>query len=139
MVDTFTRKKRSEIMAQIKGSGNLTTELRLIKIFRAYKIIGWRRNKPLFGRPDFIFPKAHVAIFVDGCFWHGCRTHKNIPKTNHEFWVKKIEGNILRDQIVSRTLRNSGWQVLRIWEHEVKTDADACATKVIKLLKHASC
>ncbi|MGH7953768.1 MAG: DNA mismatch repair protein Vsr [Limisphaerales bacterium] len=70
-------------------------------------------------RPDFIFPKLKLAIFVDGCFWHGCPQHETRPKNNRAFWHRKLSGNKRRDLIVTRTLRKSGWRVLRIWEHEL--------------------
>ena len=114
--DVFTKSKRSEVMSKIRGSGNKSTELALIKIFRENGITGWRRNYPLFGKPDFVFPEYGVAVFVDGCFWHGCPRHGNIPKNNREFWRNKIEGNKKRDRRVSRKLRSEGWLVCRIWE-----------------------
>ena len=70
-------------------------------------------------RPDFMFRKERVVIFVDGCFWHGCPKHSNMPATNREFWLKKLTGNKGRDRLVTRALRKSGWGVVRIWEHEL--------------------
>ena len=116
MSDVFTKSKRSEVMSRIRGSGNKSTEIALIKIFRENGITGWRRNHPLFGKPDFAFPEKRVVVFVDGCFWHGCPKHGNIPKNNREFWEKKIEGNKKRDLRVSRKLRSEGWSVCRVWE-----------------------
>ena len=69
------------------------------------------------GRPDFVFPRQRLAVFVDGCFWHGCPTHATWPKQNAKFWRTKIPGNQRRDRAVSRLLRKKGWRVLRIWEH----------------------
>ena len=71
------------------------------------------------GRPDFMFRKERVVIFVDGCFWHGCPKHSNMPTNNRSFWMKKLTGNKGRDRLVTRTLRQGGWRVLRIWEHEL--------------------
>lgn len=71
-------------------------------------------------RPDFVFPKLKLAVFVDGCFWHGCPKHATWPKQNAAFWRAKILGNIQRDRLVNRTLRKAGWRVLRIWEHELR-------------------
>lgn len=120
MVDVFTKEKRSEIMSRVKGKGNEATEQKLINLFRVHSIIGWRRNYPLFGRPDFVFPKKRIVVFVDGEFWHGHPTRGQIPKTNTEFWVKKIAKNKKRDRLVNRTLRDKGWVVVRIWQHELK-------------------
>jgi DNA mismatch endonuclease (patch repair protein) len=119
MHDVFTKAKRSEVMSRIRGSGNKETELRLIAVFRAQGITGWRRHWPVFGKPDFVFPKLKLAVFVDGCFWHGCPRHAVKPKQNAAFWRKKIAANQARDRVVTRTLRRRGWRVLRIWEHEL--------------------
>ncbi len=119
MPDVFTREKRSAVMARIRGTGNKDTELRLIALMRAARITGWRRNSTLIGKPDFIFPKLRLAVFVDGCFWHGCPIHGTKPKQNAEFWLTKITRNQARDRLVNRTLRKAGWRVLRIWEHEL--------------------
>lgn len=72
-------------------------------------------------RPDIVFPSARVAVFVDGCYWHGCAQHKTLPKTNTEFWSRKISRNIERDREVDRALRDEGWLVLRFWEHDDPT------------------
>jgi DNA mismatch endonuclease (patch repair protein) len=120
MADVFSSKKRSEIMSRVKSSGNRATEGRLIRIMRESGLKGWRRNFALFGKPDFVFPKARLAIFVDGCFWHGCPQHKSAPASNTEFWTAKLERNADRDRLVNRTLAKAGWSVVRIWQHDLK-------------------
>jgi DNA mismatch endonuclease (patch repair protein) len=119
MADVFSKKKRSQVMAAIKSKGNKDTELKLISIFRANGITGWRRNQKLPGKPDFIFRRERIALFVDGCFWHGCRRHCRMPKTRRNFWLPKISRNKTRDQEVNGMLRKTGWRVLRVWEHEL--------------------
>jgi DNA mismatch endonuclease (patch repair protein) len=119
MSDVFSTKKRSDVMSRIRGSGNRGTELRLIRIFRTHRITGWRRTRPLFGKPDFVFPLLRLAVFVDGCFWHGCPLHATQPKQNARFWREKIARNRTRDRLVGRTLQAKGWRVLRIWDHEL--------------------
>jgi DNA mismatch endonuclease (patch repair protein) len=119
MADVFSRKKRSDIMSRVKGRGNVATELRLIRIFRKYSITGWRRHLSVFGNPDFVFPKLHLAIFVDGCFWHGCPLHGSLPETNRKFWERKLERNKTRDRLVNRALKAKGWIILRLWQHEL--------------------
>ena len=119
MADVFSKSKRSEVMSRIRSRGNQATELALAKLFRRHKITGWRRNQKVFGKPDFIFPKHKLAVFVDGCFWHGCPKHGTQPKGNAAFWRKKISRNQIRDRLVTRTLRKAGWRILRIWEHEL--------------------
>lgn len=107
-------------MSRIKGKGNKDTELVMIQILQKHHVSGWRRNQAVLGKPDFVFPKQKIALFVDGCFWHGCPKHSNMPKNNREFWKNKLEGNIKRDKNVSRELRKTRWKVVRVWEHELK-------------------
>ena len=118
MTDVFSSTKRSDVMSRIRASGNRDTELRMITLLRAANIRSWRRNTRVFGKPDFVFPEQRVALFVDGCFWHrheGCKFCYT-PKSRSEFWLPKFERNVVRDRLVTRTLRNAGWRVLRIWE-----------------------
>jgi DNA mismatch endonuclease, patch repair protein len=122
MADNVSKKMRSQIMAAIKSKGNIATEMKLAGIFRKNKIVGWRRYFHLFGNPDFSFPKYRLAVFVDGCFWHGCPKHFRKPNDNRKYWREKILRNQKRDQFVTKTLRRSGWRVLRIWEHELKCE-----------------
>lgn len=120
MADVFSQKQRSEIMSRVKGRGNQLTELRLIELFRNHGFVGWRRNSSAFGRPDFVFPKLRVAVFVDGCFWHGCPVHGSIPATNRDFWESKLDRNKRRDRIVMKELKKRGWRPLRVWQHELR-------------------
>jgi DNA mismatch endonuclease (patch repair protein) len=115
-MDTFSAKKRSWIMAQVKSTGNRSTEKNFIAVLRESKLLGWRRHYPIFGKPDFVFPRAKVAVFVDGCFWHGHPRKCRMPQSNREYWLEKIDRNIVRDKLVTRTLKDKGWKVIRIWE-----------------------
>ncbi|MBC7365801.1 MAG: very short patch repair endonuclease [Undibacterium sp.] len=90
MADIFTKRKRSAVMAAVRSRGNAATELRLIAIFRAHGLTGWRRHRPVFGHPDFVFPALKLAVFVDGCFWHGCPIHGTHPKQNAAFWERNL-------------------------------------------------
>jgi DNA mismatch endonuclease (patch repair protein) len=107
-------------MSRIKGKGNKDTELVMIQILRKNHISGWKRNQAVLGKPDFIFSKEKIALFVDGCFWHRCPKHSNMPKNNQEFWAKKLQQNKDRDRYVSRELKKAGWKIVRVWEHELK-------------------
>lgn len=133
-MDVFSREKRSEVMSRIRSRGNRDTELALIKVFRKLGITGWRRKQEVFGRPDFVFRAQRVAVFVDGCFWHSCPRHSNLPSTNAEFWASKLERNRKRDRLVNRALREKGWSVLRIWEHEI-ADEKRCASRIARVLR----
>jgi DNA mismatch endonuclease (patch repair protein) len=145
MADVFSKAKRSEVMSRIRGQGNKDTEFALIRVFREHRITGWRRHSeirkvesgkfatanPSSGgrnfrvRPDFVFSRLRVAVFVDGCFWHACPKHATKPKNNRAFWKRKLEANTARDRLVTRTLRKNGWRVLRIWEHELARKNEA--------------
>lgn len=106
-------------MAAIRSCGNKDTELKLAAIMRAARVTGWRRNHPLFGKPDFVFRRERLAVFVDGCFWHGCPKHARQPGSNTAYWMPKLARNKARDRHVSRMLRQNGWKVMRIWEHHL--------------------
>lgn len=120
MADFLPPAERSALMALIRGKGNASTELRLVAALRAAGIRGWRRGSRLPGRPDFTFAAARLAVFVDGCFWHGCPRHHRLPRTRRAFWRAKVMGNRRRDRRVDRELRALGWSVLRIWEHDLR-------------------
>jgi DNA mismatch endonuclease (patch repair protein) len=121
VADVFTKEKRSQVMAAVRSTHNRATELKLIAIMRAFGITGWRRHPKLPGKPDFVFPKVRLAVFVDGCFWHGCRRHLRLPSAHGGYWKNKISRNIRRDREVVRRLNEAGWRVIRIWEHALRS------------------
>ena len=133
MADMFTRNHRSEIMARIRSRGNKTTELRLIAIMRRYGIKGWRRGSKLPGKPDFVFPRARLAVFVDGDFWHGNPRKFRVPKSNQVYWEGKIRRNQSRDGEINLQLEKLGWRVLRIWESSSQ-DEEAVAAKLSRVM-----
>ncbi len=94
-----------------------------------YPPLGGRR------RADIVFTRQRIAVFIDGCFWHGCPEHATLPKANADYWLPKLQRNIVRDRETDELLRDSGWTVLRFWEHEASADvaraiADAVRTRV---------
>jgi DNA mismatch endonuclease (patch repair protein) len=121
VADVFTKKKRSQVMAAIRSAGNRATELRLAAILRTHGITGWRRHRDLPGKPDFVFRRERLAVFVDGCFWHGCPRHLRMPRDNRLYWKRKIARNIQRDRETTRRLKEAGWHVLRVWEHALRS------------------
>jgi DNA mismatch endonuclease, patch repair protein len=127
MADRLSKARRSWLMSRIPSKGNHKTEARFIGILRRAKIKGWRRQYHVEGKPDVAFPERKVAIFVDGCFWHGCSRCSKRSKTNTNFWDEKFRRNRLRDRRVTRRLRATGWQVLRLWEHELKHESKIAA------------
>lgn len=134
MADIWTKSKRSEVMSLIRSQGNKATERRLVELFRAHRIIGWRRKQKLPGRPDFVFRQQHVCVFVDGCFWHGCPRCYRRPSSNRKYWDEKVKRNRVRDRKVRRHLRQNGWRVLSIWECDLSR---RCSNRVAKGLKRA--
>lgn len=133
MADLYSRAQRSALMARVRGRGNATTEGALAAILRAEGWSGWRRQQAVPGRtaagerfrvrPDFVFRSLRLAVFVDGCFWHGCPRHGTRPRGNAAFWRAKFRRNQERDRRDSRRLRRAGWKVLRLWEHALKPKA----------------
>jgi DNA mismatch endonuclease (patch repair protein) len=136
-MDIWSQAKRSEMMAKIKSKGNKTTELRFLALLKERGITGWRRHARLPGRPDFYFPNERVAIFLDGCFWHGCGKCYREPSTNIDFWRNKLVGNRRRDRRNDRALRTKGVRVIRIWEHSLKNEnlSSVRLTALVRMLK----
>ena len=117
MADVMTKKQRSYCMSRIRGRDTQPEILLRKALWSAgYR---YRLKSKLPGKPDILFPGRKVAIFVDGCFWHGCPDHSARPKTNAVFWSSKIDKNIDRDRKVTALLTAMGWKVVRIWEHEL--------------------
>jgi DNA mismatch endonuclease (patch repair protein) len=138
MADVFTVEKRSAVMSRIRSRGNRDTEMRMITLFRQNRIRGWRRNQRLFGKPDFVFRRERLAVFVDGCFWHGCPKpkHAPMPKNRAEWWAAKLARNRGRDVLVTRTLRELGWTVIRVWECDLaNTRCGAVARRIIRRME----
>lgn len=130
-MDTVDRKTRSRVMAAVKSKGNRSTERRFRSMLIRSKFRGWRiHGRDLPGTPDFIFDNAKLAIFIDGCFWHGCPTCYRRPNSEQEYWDAKLKRNITRDKRISAKLRRAGWSVVRIWEHSLSEP-----TSVIKRIK----
>jgi DNA mismatch endonuclease (patch repair protein) len=115
LMDHVSKEVRSKNMAAVRSKGNLSTEIALGKLLWAAGLQGYRKHWPVIGRPDFAWPGRKVAVFVDGCFWHGCPC-KNMPATNATFWRNKISRNQRRDRRVDRQLRKEGWEAVRVWE-----------------------
>ena len=123
-VDRISKKTRSAVMSKIRSTGNKSTELRLRMAFIREGIQGWTMHpRSIFGKPDFWFPVARIAVFVDGCFWHGCQRVgcSRSPQQNREYWIKKIARNVCRAQEVTMALGRQGCKAMRVWEHQLAT------------------
>ena len=136
MPDSFSKKKRSLIMKAVKSRGNKSTEIKFIGVLRKRGIKGWRRNYPLYGSPDFVFPNGKIAVFTDGCFWHGCPYHCRMPHSNRAYWNAKIKRNKQRDKEVNKWYKKNQWTLLRFWEHSIKNDIESCIKKIARSIKN---
>lgn len=133
MTDSLSASERSKLMSRIRGRDTLPERL----LRRAVWALGLRYRLQLrIGRirPDLVFVGTKVAVFVDGCFWHGCPLHATMPKNNQDFWEKKLKRNHERDAENTQKLEAEGWRVLRIWEHEVATSPEDCAQRVAAMI-----
>ena len=121
-------------MSKVHSKGNKSTELKLIRYFKENDIHGWRRGYKVKGHPDFVFLDKKIAIFVDGCFWHGHDCRNTRPSDNQEYWQKKRERNIQHDQEITALFESRGWTVIRIWECELKKkNVDSLKLKLTSL------
>lgn len=132
----YTNKRNSALMKRIKGK-NTACEIELRKIIwhLGYR---YRKNvKNIPGKPDLVFKGKKVAVFIDGDFWHGYNweTKKNNIRSNRDYWIPKIERNIQRDREVTAKLKSLGWQVFRLWEHEVKNDIKKSVQRILYILQ----
>jgi DNA mismatch endonuclease (patch repair protein) len=131
-MDWLRPEQRSRNMSAIRSRGNKTTERALrFRLVRA-GVRGWRLcSDEVLGKPDFVFNLERVVIFVDGCYWHGCPRCYRAPTSNTSYWSAKFSRNKRRDRSVTRLLRREGWNVLRIWEHEI----ERCPDRVVKRIQ----
>lgn len=135
---TFGGLRRGQLMSRVRSTGNLTTEKRLASLLRKAGLTGWRRHQQLPGRPDFVWRKAKVAVFVDGCFWHGHDCRNLTPKTNAKTWKDKIESTRARDRQNSAILKQRGWKVIRIWECRLTKNPEQCVRRIRKELEKSN-
>lgn len=95
--------------------------------------------KELAGKPDIVFENKKVAVFLDSCFWHGCKDHCRLPQTNRDYWEAKIAKNIERDARINRLYEERGWKVLRFWEHDLKANLSSIISKIEEAAQNGHC
>ncbi len=118
-------------MSSVRGARNRSTEWRLRSALVRAGLKGWRVTpSSLPGKPDFAFDRKKLAVFADGCFWHGCPKCYRRPKSRRGFWDAKVRENIARDHSKRACLRRMGWRVVRIWEHELVTSLAKCVERI---------
>ncbi|MBM4423876.1 MAG: very short patch repair endonuclease [Chloroflexi bacterium] len=139
MGDNLKPADRRKTMQAVKGKGT-RLEKRLFAMLAGMGVRGWRKNvDSIIGKPDVAFIEQHLAVFIDGCFWHGCPyCRRKLPQTNRKYWKRKIERNIALAISHNRRLRASGWAVIRIWGHELEgvTGKQAIKAKILRSLSH---
>lgn len=132
-MDHVSKEVRSRIMASVRSAGNRSTERAMARRLCEAGLTGYRKQWPIAGKPDFAWPGLKVAVFVDGCFWHGCPRCNRPAKSNIEFWRGKIDANRKRDIRVASKLRHQGWSVLRI--RECKVESESALARVRKAVE----
>jgi DNA mismatch endonuclease (patch repair protein) len=134
MADTVSSEKRSETMRAIR-SANTGFEMSFRMLLRkAGLAFSTQNNLP--GKPDLIFRRAKVAVFLDSCFWHGCRWHCRMPKSNSAYWNEKIDKNRRRDRAIRDGYRKTEWAIARIWEHSIRTNPQQCIDRLRVLVQN---
>ena len=156
VTDVIDKLNRSQVMASIRGRGNRSTEPAMVQLLREARTVGCRPHVELRPkltaediecsagrnasrirtRPDFVFRSVKGALFVDGCFWHGCPLHSTAPLQNAKFWSAKLSRNVQRDRVQMLALENAGWRVIRVWEHELR-DHDALKKRLVRVLRRS--
>lgn len=133
MGDIFDPAARSRLMSKVR-SRNTKPEVLLRKALwqAGYR---YRLTSRLPGKPDIVYPRARLAVFVDGCFWHCCPIHGTHPQTNAKFWREKLQANVSRDLEITRKLKELQWKVIRVWEHEIEQDVERVVQKIAEGLK----
>jgi DNA mismatch endonuclease (patch repair protein) len=133
-MDTVSKEKRSKIMSSVRGK-NTKLELSLRRELWRSGVHRYRINMKIKGKPDILFPKEKVAVFIDGCFWHGCPRCYTRPKSNQAYWDNKKIENIARDRRVDNYLAGQGFKVVRLWEHEIIGSMHDATEKIMTALE----
>ncbi|HOS83109.1 MAG TPA: very short patch repair endonuclease [Methanolinea sp.] len=133
MPDVLTPEQRKLNMSRIRAR-DTTPEKKLRRMLWQNGIRGYRIHYDLIGKPDIVFVKKKIAVFIDGCYWHKCPVCFREPDTRKEFWMKKIESNVRRDEKVNEELKKEGWTVIRIWEHEIRKEPEKVIAGILSLL-----
>lgn len=136
MTDKLSKEKRSELMRAVKSKKSLIENSVTHELWK--KGIRFRRNvSELKGKPDIAIKKDKIVIFIDSCFWHMCPVHCKIPKSNVEFWMEKLIRNRERDLITTQFYKENNWSILRVWEHELRDDFEACINTIYEFIMEA--
>ena len=136
-MDKITKEQRSQNMSRIKSS-NTKAELLFRRYIWSQNVRGYRINTKIKGKPDLYFPRKKIAVFIDGCFWHKCPICFARPKSNNEYWDKKIENNVTRDKQVNKQLNSENISVIRFWEHEINRGISDCYLRLMDVYRNTN-
>ncbi len=134
MTDNLTEEQRRKNMRNIRSKNTMAERM----IANALTELGVEFDthvKELIGKPDFVFWNQRLVVFVDSDFWHRHPVRFQMPKTNRDYWQKKIERNVDRDQTVNGKLTDQGWRIVRVWEYDIKHSLDSCIQEIMNELK----
>lgn len=134
MPDVHTKEQRTRNMKAIKSQSKLENKVSKALWNKGFR---FRKNSKLYGKPDIAIKKYKVVVFIDSCFWHVCPEHGRIPKTNEEFWVKKLNRNQERDKEVNQYYNQNNWKIMRVWEHEIKQDFEGTVSEISNFISNA--
>lgn len=135
MTDNLTKEQRKKNMQNIRSKGTIPEKL-VMKELRKLKIHFTKHDKKLPGKPDIVFKRKKIAVFIDSDFWHCNPKRFKMPKTNESYWTKKFERNIKRDKEVNRLLIEMGWKVIRLWEYDIKHNFNECFIKILDSINY---
>ncbi|HOC92940.1 MAG TPA: very short patch repair endonuclease [bacterium] len=130
-MDNLTPEQRKKNMSNIRSFGT-APEIKMIRELNRRKIYFSKNVASILGKPDIVFKRKKIAVFIDSDFWHGHKSRGTIPKTNYGYWKEKIENNRKRDRRVTNSLKKDGWIVLRFWEYDINNNFEKCVEKLIK-------
>ncbi len=132
-MDNLTKEQRKKNMRNIRSSGT-TPEKKVMRELRKRKIYFAKHVSNITGKPDIVFRRKKIIVFIDSDFWHGHPERFIMPKTNTDYWRNKIECNRERDAMVTKELKEQGWTVIRLWEYDIKKNFDYCINLILKAL-----
>ena len=133
-MDTVSKRTRSEIMSRVRSKDS-KIEINFRKNLWSAGFRYRKNSTKYFGKPDIVLKKYKTVIFIDSCFWHGCKKHCRVPSAHKIYWMKKITRNIARDKEVSKYYKKQGWKIIRVWEHKIKKNAAKSISRIEKALK----
>ncbi len=130
-MDNLTPEQRKKNMQNIRSKGTIPEKI-IMRELKKNRIYFATYVNSIIGKPDIVFRRKKIAVFIDSDFWHKHPRRFILPKTNMEYWIDKINRNQKRDKYVTKELKNKGWRVIRIWEYDVKKSLSKCVNRILR-------